>query len=125
VKRILIVDDEPSVLASLQRALRLRFGQRIHVETQVDALAALACARDNEFNVVISDLRMPAMDGVSFLARFALLQPHSVRMILTGSADSRLPSAPSTNRVRFATSPSRGTTWNSARTSKRLSRTRR
>lgn len=87
MNRILIVDDEPSVLAALQRALRLRFGRRIHVETQVDALAALVRARDNEFDVVISDLRMPAMDGVSFLARFALLQPHSVRMILTGSAD--------------------------------------
>lgn len=87
MNRLLIVDDEPSVLAALQRALRLRFGRQLVVQTQVDALAALALARENEFDVVISDLRMPMMDGITLLARIALLQPHSVRMILTGSAD--------------------------------------
>ncbi len=85
--RILIVDDEPYVLAALLRALRLRLGRRVQVRTQVDAWDALALAREQAFDVVISDLRMPKMDGITLLARIALLQPHSVRMILTGSAD--------------------------------------
>jgi response regulator RpfG family c-di-GMP phosphodiesterase len=57
------------------------------VETQVDAGMALKRVGVEDFEVVISDLRMPAMDGVSFLRGVAQVRPHSVRMMLTGSAD--------------------------------------
>jgi len=87
MKRILIVDDEPAVLAALQRALRLRFGPRLAVRTEADAIAALALLRQTDYDVIVSDLRMPAIDGLSFLTLAAGLQPQSVRMILTGSAD--------------------------------------
>jgi two-component system, probable response regulator PhcQ len=84
---ILIVDDEPAVLAALRRALRLRFGARLVVQTEADALLALDHLRRQHFDVIVSDLRMPVMDGLSFLCLAAGLQPHSVRMVLTGSAD--------------------------------------
>lgn len=87
MKRMLIVDDEPAVLAALKRALRLRFAQRLQVHTEVDALVALEHLRHTDYDLIISDLRMPSVDGLSFLCLAAGLQPYSVRMILTGSAD--------------------------------------
>lgn len=86
-QRLLLVDDEPAVLGALQRALRQRYGERLQVQTEVDAGAALQRARVQDFELVISDLRMPLMDGVSFLLAFAAIRPHSVRLMLTGSAD--------------------------------------
>ncbi|MDO9286972.1 MAG: response regulator [Aquabacterium sp.] len=86
MNRVLIVDDEPAVLGALRRGLRLHFGARLQVDLQVDALQALAQARTQPYDLVISDLRMPAMDGLDFLAGFARLQPDCVRMVLTGSA---------------------------------------
>lgn len=87
MNRILIVDDEPGVLSALQRSLRLRFGAGLRVDTETDALIALTRARDEPYDVVISDLRMPEMDGVAFLSLVAAVQPLAVRMMLTGSAD--------------------------------------
>jgi|CXWL01.1.fsa_nt_gi DNA-binding NtrC family response regulator len=85
--RLLIVDDESSVLSALQRALRQRFGGELEVAIETDAMQALDRARRETFDVVISDLRMPEIDGVAFLSLIGALQPDSVRMILTGSAD--------------------------------------
>jgi CheY-like chemotaxis protein len=83
---ILFVDDEPHVLAGLRRILRGRFS----IETAssgVEALQALASGRT--YAVVVSDMRMPEMDGVHFLARARSAAPDSVRMMLTGNADVR------------------------------------
>lgn len=87
MSNVLIVDDEPHVAAALQRALRHRFGSRLRVRACSDPLAAVDNARQQPWDVVISDLRMPHMDGITFLKRFAVLQPHAVRLMLTASAD--------------------------------------
>jgi DNA-binding NtrC family response regulator len=87
MNRILIVDDEPSVLSALKRALRRRFGSTLVVETEVDANLALQRVCRHDYRAVVSDLRMPRMDGIEFLTAVASLQPQSVRLILTGSAD--------------------------------------
>jgi DNA-binding NtrC family response regulator len=86
-QRLLIVDDEASVLAALGRALRRRYGRSLAVEAHIDAAAALDALRVRDFDLVISDLRMPAMDGLKFLGLAARLRPHMVRMVLTGTAD--------------------------------------
>ena len=86
-QRLLIVDDEAPVLAALKRAVRQRYGPALVVETQLDATAALEMLRVRDFELVISDLRMPAMDGLTFLGKAAQLRPHMVRMVLTGSSD--------------------------------------
>lgn len=85
--RLLIVDDEALVLSALQRSLRRSHGEALAVHTCDDAATALDLLRVRDVDLVISDLRMPAMDGLSFLKRAAALRPHAVRMILTGSAD--------------------------------------
>lgn len=85
--RLLIIDDEAPVLAALQRSLRQRYGSALRVTALTDAALAIETLRVRDFDVVISDLRMPAMGGLEFLVRAAALRPHMVRMILTGSAD--------------------------------------
>ena len=85
--RLLIVDDEPSVLSALHRSLRQRMGGELEIVTETDAMAALDRVRRELFDVVISDLRMPEIDGVALLSLVGAVQPTTVRMILTGTAD--------------------------------------
>jgi CheY-like chemotaxis protein len=86
--RILCVDDEPAVLTILSRAL----GNRFELVTMDDPVAALSLLeRERNFSVVISDLRMPQMDGEDFLARARHLAPASSRLALTGCLDRELP----------------------------------
>ena len=82
--RILAVDDEPSVLNSLRR---------IFVEEDCDFIDAGSGAEGLEvmhlgsiFDVIISDFRMPGMNGIDFLTMACELQPHTLRILLTGQA---------------------------------------
>jgi response regulator RpfG family c-di-GMP phosphodiesterase len=82
--RLLCVDDEPAVLEGLSLHLRRRFD----VSTAPSGAAALALLeRDGATDVIISDMRMPGMDGAAFLAAARQLYPDSVRILLTGQAD--------------------------------------
>jgi HD-like signal output (HDOD) protein/CheY-like chemotaxis protein len=85
-KRILFVDDEPNVLAGLRNAFR---PQR-HQWDMVFALGpeeALAKIAESSFDVVVSDMRMPHMDGATLLREIKQRQPQAVRMILTGQTE--------------------------------------
>lgn len=70
MSRVLIVDDEPSILKSLQRLLRAApccYGGRqfeLEVVTASSPLTALQLARTQEFDLFVSDYRMPEMDGI-------------------------------------------------------------
>lgn len=82
--RILCVDDEPAVLTILSRAL----DQRFEIVAMDDPVAALALLeRGAEFSVVISDMKMPQMDGAEFLERARRLSPSSSRLALTACLD--------------------------------------
>ncbi len=82
--RILLVDDEQNLLDSLKRQLRRKFT----VETALGPRNGLAAITENEtYAVVMSDLRMPEMDGIQFLCRVRETCPDTVRIILTGNAD--------------------------------------
>ena len=83
-ERILFVDDEPRVLSSLQRQLRRKFD----LETAAGGPEGLDAIRTaGPFAVVVSDMRMPGMDGVEFLVEVQRVAPETVRMMLTGNAD--------------------------------------
>lgn len=82
--RVLFVDDDQEILASYARALRKRYAVEVAVGPQV-GLSMLEAGLD--VAVVVSDLRMPGMDGVEFLGRVRELRPEAVRIILTGFAD--------------------------------------
>jgi CheY-like chemotaxis protein len=81
--RILCVDDEPAVLDSLRRQLYLQFAV-IGVETGLEALALLG--EGPSFAVLMSDMRMPGMDGAALLRQARSVRPDTVRVLLTGHA---------------------------------------
>ena len=88
MKRVLIVDDETSVLRSLHRLLRRQFkAGQLCVEICADPLQALRRLHEVRFDVLISDYRMPQLDGVTLLARAKELDPRTVRMMLSAAAD--------------------------------------
>jgi two-component system response regulator GlrR len=62
-KRILIADDDPRVLLILRTALE-RMNKGYRIATAQDGVEALVKARDGSFDLVISDVRMPGLDGV-------------------------------------------------------------
>ena len=82
--RVLCVDDEPLVLEGLQLHLRRRCELALAGSGE-EGLAALE--RGEPFDVVISDMRMPGMDGAAFLARARARWPDTTRVLLTGHAD--------------------------------------
>ncbi|HSV69374.1 MAG TPA: response regulator [Methylibium sp.] len=87
MQKMLLLDDEPHVLAALRRVLRLHLGAALRVESTTDAQLALRRAKDTAFDVVMSDFRMPEMSGIEFLTQVRALQPHGVRMMLSASSD--------------------------------------
>jgi response regulator RpfG family c-di-GMP phosphodiesterase len=81
---VLCVDDEPNILSSLRRALR---NCGCQILTAGGGAQGLALMRETPADVVISDMRMPGMDGVEFLERIHSEWPMAVRILLTGHAD--------------------------------------
>jgi len=81
---VLCVDDEPNILSALRRVLR---GVECEVMTAGSGPAALDALRQRRADVVISDMRMPTMDGVEFLERVAVGWPEAARILLTGHAE--------------------------------------
>ncbi len=84
IPKILFVDDEENILKSLKR---LFIDEEIEVFTANSGGAGLDIIKKNEISVVISDQKMPEMNGVEFLARAKEISPDSIRIILTGYAD--------------------------------------
>lgn len=81
---ILCVDDDPNILDGYKRHLRKEF----NLETAVGPEQGLKMvAERGPFAVVVSDLQMPGMSGIQFLARVREQVPDTVRVLLTGNAD--------------------------------------
>ena len=81
---ILCVDDEPNILSALRRLFRTR-GYK--VLTAESGAAGLELLRSEAVDLVISDMRMPGMDGAQFLEQVRSTWPDTVRLLLTGYAD--------------------------------------
>ena len=84
VVSLLLVDDEPGILSSLRRLLRPA-GYKIH--TAESGKAGLAILEQEPIDLVISDMRMPEMDGARFLEQVRSRWPATIRILLTGYAD--------------------------------------
>lgn len=76
------LDDDKFILASLQRSLRKE--KNWQVETFFDVKDALENARHQRYDLFISDYQMPGIDGIKFLTIIKVLQPTSIRIILSG-----------------------------------------
>jgi len=88
-KKILFVDDEPMILQGLQRMLRSmrEEWEMTFVDGGEKALDAMAAS---PFDVVVTDMRMPVMNGAQLLMEVRRRHPMTVRLILSGHADSDL-----------------------------------
>ncbi|HTI72051.1 MAG TPA: HD domain-containing phosphohydrolase [Candidatus Limnocylindria bacterium] len=89
-ENVLIVDDDPNILASAKRTLHQNFS----VETATGGEEALQRMKSHgPYAVVISDMHMPGMSGLEFLSKAAELAPDTIRMMLTGFPDLRIATA--------------------------------
>lgn len=89
---VLTIDDDPDVLRAVARDLRGRYGgdyQVLRADSGASALEVLEGLRERGTPValLLSDQRMPGMDGVTFLTRAAELHPKAKRVVLTAYAD--------------------------------------
>lgn len=81
---LLCVDDEPNILSSLRRLFRAKGYRVLTAESGAAGLAVLA---QENVDLVISDMRMPEMDGAQFLEQVRAKWPEVVRLLLTGYSD--------------------------------------
>jgi len=84
--RVLFVDDEPNILEGLRRSLRplRRAWEMVFVGSGRDALEALG---QRPFDAIVSDMRMPEMDGLQLLDEVLRRHPHVIRIVLSGYSD--------------------------------------
>ncbi len=105
--KVLFVDDEPNVLLAIKRAFH--HIKDIKVDTADSAKEGIEkIKKEGPYAVVVSDLKMPVMDGIQFLTRVKELSPDTVRIMLTGYADieTAIEAINSGNVFRFLTKPS-------------------
>ena len=81
---LLIVDDEENVVRSLRRLFR---GEDVALRVSTDPVEALEVLEHEDVTVVISDQRMPGMNGIEFLRRVKERSPETMRIMLTGFLD--------------------------------------
>lgn len=86
MRRILFVDDEPKILEGLQRMLRSQ-RREWQMEFASGGPAALAACESSPFDVVVTDMRMPGMDGAMLLAEVQERYPATVRIVLSGHTE--------------------------------------
>jgi HD-like signal output (HDOD) protein len=86
MEKILFVDDEPQILQALRRMLRGKRGQW-HMAFAASGPEALELLEKERFDVIVTDMRMPIMDGAALLEEVRQRYPHMVRIILSGHSD--------------------------------------
>ena len=89
LRSVLVIDDEQGIVNAIRRELSTPpLGRyRYAVEGFTDPAAALQRAKEKEFEVVITDFRMPQMDGLEFLKQLHAIQPDCMRLVLSGQTD--------------------------------------
>jgi HD-like signal output (HDOD) protein/CheY-like chemotaxis protein len=104
LKRILFVDDESKILDGLRRMM---YAERKRWEMQFaqGGEAALRACEESSFDVVVSDMRMPGMDGATLLSQIRDRYPGTARIILSGYSDGSLTSRALSVAHRFLAKP--------------------
>ena len=85
--RILFVDDEAEVLSALKRITRKLDAECLFADSGGKGLELLEL---QQVDIVVSDMKMPEMDGVEFLSKVAMLYPETIRIVLTGFAEQHM-----------------------------------
>ncbi len=88
-KRLLFLDDEAQILDALRVALR-KERKRWSMRFFTDGVEALAALADEPADLIVTDMRMPIMNGAEFLEKVTEQLPNSVRVVLSGEAAEEL-----------------------------------
>lgn len=83
---ILIVDDDPALLQALPEAVSLRMPE-LTIETADSAAAALERIRQIDYDAIITDIKMPGMDGLALLKEIRALRPETPTVLITGHGE--------------------------------------
>lgn len=86
---ILIVDDDTTLLQALPQALYLRI-EGVKVDTSDSAAGALKLIGENYYDAIVSDIKMPGMDGLALLAKVQELRPDTPTLLITGHGEHNL-----------------------------------
>ncbi|HEX6484977.1 MAG TPA: hybrid sensor histidine kinase/response regulator [Ktedonobacteraceae bacterium] len=83
---VLIVDDDPALLQALPQTLYLRIAG-IKVDTCDSALEALKQIQEHDYDAIVSDIKMPGMDGLALLTQIKELRPDTPTLLITGHGE--------------------------------------
>src|SRR3989441_337912 len=86
---VLIVDDDPALLQALPEALRLRM-EGVTVDVADSSTAALDRIAARDYDVIVTDIKMPGMDGLALLAEIRGRQPDTPTLMITGHGEHAL-----------------------------------
>ncbi len=102
--KIVFVDDELNILQGLRRQLR-SFRNAWEMYFVDSGAAALELLKEHHFDVIVSDMRMPEMDGADLLSRIKQQYPHMVRIVLSGYSDQSLTLRAAESAHRYLSKP--------------------
>ncbi len=83
---VLIVDDDTALLEALPQALSLRL-TAVKVDTSDSALSALDLVQEHDYDAIVSDIKMPGMDGLALLQKMQELRPDTPTLLITGHGE--------------------------------------
>lgn len=86
---ILIVDDDTALLQALPQTLSIRI-IGVQVDTSDSAQRALELIQEHDYDVIVSDIKMPGMDGLALLAKIQELRPETPTLLITGHGEHQL-----------------------------------
>ena len=86
---ILIVDDDSALLQALPEALHLRM-EGLKIDTAESAVIALEQIAQTDYDAIITDIKMPGMDGLALLSRIKELRPETPTLLITGHGEHEL-----------------------------------
>jgi two-component system nitrogen regulation response regulator GlnG len=87
--RVLIVDDDPALLQALPEALRLRMSE-VTVDTAESAMDALDQIAARDYDAIVTDIKMPGMDGLALLTEIRARRPDTPTLMITGHGEHAL-----------------------------------
>src|SRR5438445_8515725 len=87
--RVLIVDDDLALLQALSEALRLRVGE-VTVDTADSGAAALDRIAARDYDAIVTDIKMPGMDGLALLSEIRARRPDTPTLMITGHGEHAL-----------------------------------
>lgn len=87
--RVLIVDDDPALLQALPQAINLRM-QHVDVDVSDSADKALQLVQQQSYDAIVSDIKMPGMDGIELIERLQIFCPDTPTLLITGHGEHTL-----------------------------------